>query len=631
MPKYQTNLSIEFSLLAIVTLAAGCAGEPSLSSDGANMGSEDIDVASSALTTPTDPNFSLQWSMNNQAQTVPTEDMSGDIVNVKAVKGVDVNARAAWDISQGTDSVLVGIIEQGDTDITHQDLAANILPCTDSSGCDFVNRDGMNLPSNHATHIAGIIAAVSGNSKGISGLAPKVKLVPMVANANDPTSFVEAINYAKGKGVKVINVSQGGADYDNDTVRTAIANSGILFVCSAGNNATVKYNYPSSYPLSNVIAVANVDPTGEVAPKSNYGEAHVHIGAPGKGIYSTLAGNGYGYMDGTSMAAPHVVAVAALLWSKYPTLTVDDVRNRLFRTGMRMKSLSGVAQSGAMVDAFAALKDVGPVAPTATALATAITLTWPAVAGATKYEVEKDGSVVSAGTALMYTHSGLTAGTGHVYRVRATVSGTVGEWSYRVFRKAVVEPTEETYVLESAHPYTNNLSQSFTISKRNAKQLRAHFSKLELAPDDQLQYSLATGDDTYLTENYSSGFWTHWTNGLFSFYFDSDGANTAYGFKVDKIEYVTGVPNQPESPYRFDVASGKITVGFSCTAGSVTSNLWRATSSGGTYSKIVGVDASAWSYDDTAVTKGKTYYYKLSCSNDLGESAKSNYVGIVAP
>ncbi|WP_159397951.1 S8 family serine peptidase [Sorangium cellulosum] len=593
---------------------------------GSSHGVE-VATASSALT-PTDPHFSKQWSFYNQGQTVPVEEIEGGTTDVVAVPRVDINARAAWDISQGSTSVIVGIIDPGDTDLTHPDLINNIYPCAHSSGCDFIDGDGMNMPHDHGTHIAGIIAARISNAQGIVGVAPKVKLLPMRASADD-ASIIDAIDFAKSVGVKIINVSQGGADFYNEDVKTAIAGSGILFVFSAGNDATAAYNYPSAYDLPNVISVANVDPTGEVAPMSNYGEAHVHIGAPGKGIYSTLPGNQYGYMDGTSQAAPHVAGVAALLRSKYSSLTVTQIRDRILRTGMKLTSLSGVVQTGAMLDAYAALKDIGPVKPAASSVPGTVTLAWPAVPGATRYDVEVNGSAVNVGNVLSYVHSGLVAGSTHVYRVRATVSGSNTEWSYRVLKKAVQDPTREVYVLESSHPYYSEDVFTGYVTKRNAKRLRAHFSKVELAPGVELQYAVNDGD-TYLSGSYPSGFWTHWKPGEFYFEVSADESATTYGFKIDAIEYLTGVPDQPYPPYFFDVVPGMIAVGVSCSPGSVDTRVFRATSPGGAYTQVATLPQSAWKYEDTSVASGVTYHYKISCSNDLGVSPESDPLSVVA-
>ncbi|XXT23972.1 S8 family serine peptidase [Sorangium sp. So ce429] len=623
------HILVSFVASSFVGLgAAGCGVDTAVDDDPGSSPAPEIAAASSALT-PTDPHFSKQWSLYNQGQTVPIEEIGGGTTDVVAVSPVDINARAAWDISQGSTSVIVGIIDPGDTDLTHPDLANNIYPCGHSSGCDFIDGDGMNMPNAHGTHIAGIIAARLSNSQGVVGVAPKVKILPMRASADDD-SMIDAIDYAVSVGVKIISVSQGGADFYNESVKAAIASSGILFVCSAGNDSTAAYNYPSAYALPNVISVANVDPTGEVAPMSNYGEAHVHIGAPGKGIYSTLPGNQYGYMDGTSMAAPHVAGVAALLRSKYSSLTVAQIRDRILRTGMKLTSLSGVVQTGAMLDAHAALKDVGPAAPAASSVPGTVTLQWPAVSGATRYDVEVDGSTINVGSALSYVHSGLATGSTHVYRVRATVSGSSTLWSYRVLKKAVQDPTREAYVLESSHPYYSEDGLTGHVTKRNATLLRAHFSKVELAPGVLLQYMVNDGDDTYLTGSYASGFWTHWKPGELYFEVSSDESATTYGFKIDAIEYLTGVPERPYPPYHFDVVPGTIAVGVGCSPGSVDTRVFRATSPGGTYTQVATLPQSEWKYEDTSVTAGVTYHYKISCSNDLGVSPQSDPLSVVA-
>ena len=138
----------------------------------------------------------------------------------------------------------------------------------------------------------------------------------------------------------MINASWSGAT-NNPALEAAIqaaGNAGILFVTAAGNSSTnldsTPY-YPASYSDSNVIAVAATDTNGNLATFSNYGANTVAIAAPGTGIFSTLPGNNYGYLSGTSMASPEVAGVAALAWAEDPSATVArDTRCQLcFRRG----------------------------------------------------------------------------------------------------------------------------------------------------------------------------------------------------------------------------------------------------------------------------------------------------------
>lgn len=628
--------------------ALGCSSGADLEQASA----EDVSVTQAALTTPQDPLFSSQWGLYNSGQLVPIPDENGEETLLAGLPGVDINARLAWDITQGSSSVVVGVIETQDVDIGHEDLKDNIFVnsaeiagdgidndangCVDDvKGCDFIDHDGLTgpYPNEHASNVAGIIAGRINNSKGGVGVAPKVKLLPMRARGNDDT-MVQAIQYAKRMGVKIISVSQGGYDWYNQSVYNAIRDSGILFVCSAGNDATARYNYPSSYDLPNIIAVANLRNHGQPSPFSNYGDAHVDIAAPGSGVIGPAPGNLYEHANGTSQAAPHVAGVAALVLNKFPTLSISAIASRILRSGTRLSSLTGVVKSGALVDAYAALTDVSAIVVTAKSEPTKVTLTWPAQSGATRYDVERDGVVVSNGTSTTHVHTSLAAGSTHVYRVRAVVGGTAGLWSHRWLIQAIEEPKSKNRVIESPHPYTPNLADFQVVTEPNATRLRVHFSRLETQPGDFLHYcpnTIECPDSHVLTGSYPTGFWTHWFDGAFRFDFQSNASGQAYGYKIDKIEYVLGIPKTPEPPYlNDDSVPRQLYIGFAATGGASNLNVYRSTSSGSGYVKIKTLSASITEYTDAGLTSGRTYFYKVSASNGLGESPLSGYLQATA-
>ena len=527
-------------------------------------GSEPTAEAVSALTIPDDPRFGEQWGLRNTGQLVlwTTFDDEQSFL-VAGVPGVDVNAALAWDITQGSSDIVVGVAETGDVDVTHEDLRDQIrrnqneIPgdgidnddngCIDDDrGCDFVNQDGVAGPffSGHGTHVAGIVAGRAQNGKGISGVAPKIKLVPLTAEVQNDT-FVQAIDYAEANGIRIINCSQGSHEFefDNPAVRAAMAASNVLFVCSGGNRGTPRLNFPSSYPGANILAVANVTNIGEISDHSSYGGDAIDIAAPGRSILSSEPGNVYDTRDGTSQAAPHVAGVAALVMKKFPSLTAAQVAERLTRTAMRMTTLSGMVRANGMVDARAALEDVGPVQPTATSAAGRVNLAWATQPGATRYDVERDGVVVNNGTATTHSHTGLGLDSGHIYRVRAVVGTSAGPWSYRLMAKASVMPTSEPYVRESPHPYPNDFDRNYLVRKPGATRLRVHVARLDSLREDRLEYFRSFQDeregiDEGLSGNYANGFWTQWVNGdQFNFDFSSDASGTAFGFAIDRIEY----------------------------------------------------------------------------------------------
>ncbi|MDR6880410.1 hypothetical protein J2X61_002157, partial [Bacillus sp. 3255] len=232
----------------------------------------------------------------------------------------------------------------------------------DVSGFDFVNHDstvfdGSNSDT-HGTHVAGIIAAAA-NNEGIIGVAPHVKILPLKfiqGNYGYTSDAIEAIEYAKSIGVKIINCSWGGSEI-NPALKDAMENSGILFISASGNNGsdTAKQPiYPAAFGLPNVVSVTAVDNVGNLAPFSNYGNT-VDLAAPGVNVLSTLPENNYGMMSGTSMAAPYGTGVAALLFSLNPSISAQEVKEKLKNNITTIPQLVGKVYSGGMLNAYKAL------------------------------------------------------------------------------------------------------------------------------------------------------------------------------------------------------------------------------------------------------------------------------------
>ena len=176
---------------------------------------------------------------------------------------------------------------------------------------------------------------------------------------------IEAINYAvdrkqKGVNVRVINASWGSTLRSKaleDAIRAAGEN-GILFVAAAGNASTdndKRPHYPSNYALPNVISVAATDRNDALTSFSNYGVKTVHIAAPGKDILSTWLNDQYREASGTSMAAPQVAGVAALIVAANPDITVDQLRKKLLSAVDKIDSLNGKVENGGRLNASKAL------------------------------------------------------------------------------------------------------------------------------------------------------------------------------------------------------------------------------------------------------------------------------------
>ncbi len=197
----------------------------------------------------------------------------------------------------------------------------------DVVGWDFVHDIPLPYDTHgHGTHIAGIISGASANGVGISGVCPRVAIMPLKyydnsgAGYNNLNNTVRAIRYATQMGANIINYSGGGAD-PAPAERMAIEDAqrhGILFIAAAGNdghnNDQTPY-FPQNYPLDNIVGVASVNKSNALLPSSNFGKT-VDIAAPGLGILSTLPENRLGTMSGTSQATAFVTGAAALLASQ---------------------------------------------------------------------------------------------------------------------------------------------------------------------------------------------------------------------------------------------------------------------------------------------------------------------------
>lgn len=294
---------------------------------------------------------------------------------------VDINLLNAWNISMGSSKLVVGVLDTG-IDIKHQELASNIYTNTDEipnngidddgngyiddmCGWDFSNDDATVYDSattdSHGTYVAGIIAA-AGNNGGIIGVAPDVKVMPLKfisGNVGYTSDAIEAIEYAMNMGVKIINCSFGGTD-NNPALKDAMASSGILFICSAGNRGSdtaEKPIYPAAFDIENVLSVASIDNMGLVPDFSSYGKG-VDVAAPGTSVISTAPGDAYSYYSGTSVSAAIVSGIAMLVQSKYPNDNVLAIKERIRNSVTKSASLEGVVATGGRVDAYGALTGI---------------------------------------------------------------------------------------------------------------------------------------------------------------------------------------------------------------------------------------------------------------------------------
>ena len=250
--------------------------------------------------------------------------------------------------------------------------------CGDSNG-------DVSYVSNHGVHVAGIVSAVTDNSKGVASVARNAKIASIkIFNSSGKSTLsyiIEGINYAKKNDINIINCSFGGAGWGSTSVsivKSAIeAVPDIFFVIAAGNIATNTPQpdndqtavYPSQLTkdLDNVISVANTTSSDELNEKSHYGATSVDIAAPGTVIYSTIPTSSYGTMSGTSMATPMVASAVAVMRAVNPNISAKEIKETLCSSSDKLSALTGKVISGGRLNAYNAVKAIMPTAtPTAT-------------------------------------------------------------------------------------------------------------------------------------------------------------------------------------------------------------------------------------------------------------------------
>ena len=332
------------------------------------------------LAAPNDPRYAEMWGLNNTGQPATFGGNPG-------TPGNDIRAEQAWNITTGSRSVVVGIIDTG-IDINHIDLHDNIwtnpaeIPgngidddgngfVDDVHGWDFAHNDASVFdyteptfppaPSyvgdvdDHGTHVAGTIGATGNNGIGVTGMNWQVSILPLKFLTDDgggsSTDLLKALTYAKtmkqlwnssggtkGANIRILNNSYGGVGFSQaelDAIRE-MNDLGILFVAAAGNESVsndLYPVYPANYVSPNVISVAASSGAGIQTSFTNFGGGTVNVTAPGEYILSTTPKNTYDFYEGTSMAAPHVSGTAALVCAQSPNITLQKLRAILMYSG----------------------------------------------------------------------------------------------------------------------------------------------------------------------------------------------------------------------------------------------------------------------------------------------------------
>ena len=317
-----------------------------------------------------------------------------------------IGAKKLWDFDIDCSDVAVGVMDSG-IQTNHEDLIDNIWVNTREIVGDGIDNDGngyiddiygwncgdsngdVSYVSNHGVHVAGIVSAVTDNSKGVASIARNAKIASIkIFNSSGKSTLsyiIEGINYAKKNDINIINCSFGGVGWGSTSVsivKSAIeAVPDIFFVIAAGNIATSTPQadndkvavYPSQLTkdLDNVISVANTTSSDELSSTSHYGATSVDIAAPGTVIYSTIPTSSYGTMSGTSMATPMVASAVAVMRAVNPNISAKEIKETLCSSSDKLSALTGKVISGGRLNAYNAVKAIMPTAtPSSTATPT---------------------------------------------------------------------------------------------------------------------------------------------------------------------------------------------------------------------------------------------------------------------
>ena len=319
---------------------------------------ESIDTPIKAKNVPNDPYYSRLWGLDT------------------------IMVQGAWETTTGLKEVVVAVIDSG-VDYTHPDLAANIwknsgeisLNGIDEDGNGFIDdfygwdfglddADPMDY-SGHGTHIAGIIGAVGNNGIGVTGVNWNVSIMPVKITNDEPTpspfplfKMIKAIFYASQNGAHIINISMAtpgskGKNWESYLLQEVIRDSPALIVFAAGNYGLDLDAHPLKETIDNpnVIIVAAADKNGNPHTSTNYGKESVHVAAPGVNIYSTFLDNEYKVGSGTSMAAPFVSGLAALIKAANPNLTASEIKTIIMDTCDASPEWSERVAAGGIVNA----------------------------------------------------------------------------------------------------------------------------------------------------------------------------------------------------------------------------------------------------------------------------------------
>jgi Subtilase family len=337
-----------------------------------------------------EPGLMEQPTAQEQPPAKPEEKLPNDVHpeqwNIRnrnfpgGIDGADIQAGKAWTLTtgQGKGGPIVAVVDSG-IDAFHEDLKANMWQnpneiqngkdddfdgfIDDVHGIDASTGSGNIFDEiGHGTHVAGVIGAVSNNGKGVAGINWEAQLMGVKIADSNRVNLLAAITgvlYAAENGARIANHSWGGL-INNPILEDVMASSPTLHVCAAGNgqsDSDVKPSYPAAYDLPNIISVAASTRRESHLFFSNWGAESVDLHAPGAIIYSTTPVHHYEEMSGTSMAAPHVSGVAALIAGKYPEASNQEIKDRIIYSADKIEVFRDKSVSGGRLNAFSALEN----------------------------------------------------------------------------------------------------------------------------------------------------------------------------------------------------------------------------------------------------------------------------------
>jgi hypothetical protein len=270
-----------------------------------------------------------------------------------------INTPSGWERTTGNNAVIVAVVDTG-VQLDHPDVQGRLVDGYNAIDPQSPPYDDVG----HGTHVAGIIAAQTNNDFGVAGLTWRTRIMPIKVldafGAGDAFAVADGIRWATDHGAHVINMSLGnyaGARYLHEAIVYAY-NRGVALIAASGNDESDQPGYPAAY--AEVLAVTATDETRQKAPFANYG-AYIDVAAPGTHITSTYVPSVYATMSGTSMASPHVAALAALIKANDAQMTPAQTYARIMRTARDVAPAGIDAYTGAgVIDVARALAPDAP-------------------------------------------------------------------------------------------------------------------------------------------------------------------------------------------------------------------------------------------------------------------------------